>query len=640
MREITVLPKVKQCIRGEGTFNIKVLRVSETQSEAACSILSRSIGEEVVKSETPNIYIQQQEVWGEEGYSLEITAEALTIGYGTVKGLFYAGITLKYLLKQYDRLLPCMHIEDTPDLPVRGVLYDISRNKVPKLETLFKRVDLLADLKYNQLQLYVEGLSFEYEHYKEYLKQDSYMTKQEIKELQAYCKERFIELVPNQNTLGHMEGWLELEDFKHLRENPDGTMAFGTWQLPSTLNPTHPESMQFIENITEDMLKHFESEYYNVNLDETFGLGLGASEFLVEKIGKEGIYIEWVKKMYDLAQKNNRKMMMWGDIILSYKEKLSELPKDIILMDWGYEDHYPFNQDCKKLKESGLTFYVCPGTSSWLSITGRTENMLGNVDKAVSCAHEYGAKGLIMTDWGDRGHWQTGVISYPGFVYGASKAWNKKEVTEKELADHLSLYVFEDRALVMGEVSLQAGRCNQFEDLRLLNGNMSYHHFEIGLCTKKELDDYLQKAKEWMVPYAESFLEDGGAELLGQLQVKKAFDYEGLVTYITNLKQALLKAELQCEGQEAIKKEYIQAFDLTLISADIRQYIEKGETFSRTQKISYLKALGQKLEEHMKLYKENWLRDNKISYLEKSISLFIRLEGQIREALETLTRGA
>ncbi|MDF2879236.1 MAG: hypothetical protein K0S30_2332, partial [Clostridia bacterium] len=164
--------------------------------------------------------------------------------------------------------------------------------------------------------------------------------------------------------------------------------------------------------------------------------------------------------------------------------------------------------------------------------------------------------------------------------------------------------------------------------------------FEIGLCTKKELDDYLQKAKEWMVPYAESFLEDGGAELLGQLQVEKAFDYEGLVTYITNLKQALLKAELQCEDQEAIKKEYIQAFDLTLISADIRQYIEKGETFSRTQKISYLKTLDQKLEEHMKLYKENWLRDNKISYLEKSISLFIRLEGQIREALETLTRGA
>ena len=102
MREITVLPKVKRCIRGAGTFNIGVLRLSETQSEAACSILIRSTGEEVVKSETPNIYIQQQEAWGEEGYSLEITAEALVIGYGTVKGLFYAGITLKHLLKQYD----------------------------------------------------------------------------------------------------------------------------------------------------------------------------------------------------------------------------------------------------------------------------------------------------------------------------------------------------------------------------------------------------------------------------------------------------------------------------------------------------------------------------------------------------------
>ena len=43
-----------------------------------------------------------------------------------------------------------------PVLPVRGYMLDISRDKVPTMETLFALVDSLAALRYNQLQFYTE----------------------------------------------------------------------------------------------------------------------------------------------------------------------------------------------------------------------------------------------------------------------------------------------------------------------------------------------------------------------------------------------------------------------------------------------------------------------------------------------------
>ena len=49
-----------------------------------------------------------------------------------------------------------MRILDYPDFPNRGFMLDVSRDKVPQLETLFWLVDLMASFKMNQLQLYME----------------------------------------------------------------------------------------------------------------------------------------------------------------------------------------------------------------------------------------------------------------------------------------------------------------------------------------------------------------------------------------------------------------------------------------------------------------------------------------------------
>ena len=113
------------------------------------------------------------------------------------------------LFRQFPNGVPCLHIEDWPDFPTRGVMIDISRDKVPTMATLYALVDLLASMKINQLQLYTEH-TFAYRNHPEAWAEASPMTGEEILALDAYCRARFIQLVPNQNSFGHMERWLKL----------------------------------------------------------------------------------------------------------------------------------------------------------------------------------------------------------------------------------------------------------------------------------------------------------------------------------------------------------------------------------------------------------------------------------------------
>ena len=84
-----------------------------------------------------------------QGYTLDIMPGKINIGFSSLQGLYYAVISLKVLKQNYSGKIPCVYIEDFPDLAVRGLMLDISRNKVPTKETLLDVAQLLADLKYN-----------------------------------------------------------------------------------------------------------------------------------------------------------------------------------------------------------------------------------------------------------------------------------------------------------------------------------------------------------------------------------------------------------------------------------------------------------------------------------------------------------
>jgi len=356
-----------------------------------------------------------------EGYALAISKTGIEISFRETGGLRAATATLRQLLREYGRRLPCLRIRDWPDFPRRGVMLDISRGRVPKLETLLDLAEKLSDFKINELQLYTEH-TFAYTQYKSVWQSWGALTAKEIKILNARCRELGIDLVPNQNSFGHLRYFLEdprLKKFGELAE-PYEADTKDFLRRPTTLAPNNPGTIPFLCGLYDELLPNFSSEFFNVGCDETWDLGRGQSKKLCEAKGKGHVYLDFLKKIQREVSTRDKKMMFWGDIILKYPKLIRALPKNVIALNWGYEANHLFGKEAAKFAKAKIPFYVCPGTSTWQTLIGKHDNALANLRAAAKAGKKFGAIGFLNTDWGDGGHPQPLAVSWPLFAAGAA----------------------------------------------------------------------------------------------------------------------------------------------------------------------------------------------------------------------------
>jgi hypothetical protein len=349
--------------------------------------------------------------WGPQSYTLRITPARAVIAATTEAGLFYGVQTLRQLVRTQGRRLPALAIADRPALPHRGVMLDVSRGKVPTLATLCALADHLAHYKYNQLQLYIEH-TFAFPRHPLIGAGSDPLTADDILALDRYCRERHVELVPNLQSFGHQRTLLRLPQYAHLDE-----VGWG-W----TVTPAREETYQLFDELYGDLLPAFTSRWFNVGCDETWDLGQGQSKALAEELGLGRLYVRHILRLRELAARYGRRIMVWADVLHHYPEVLPELPDDLLLLDWGYEaaDHYP---TAAALAAAGRAFYVCPGTSSWNTLFPRIENALANIRDFTRAGLAAGASGMLLTDWGDLGHYQPLSLSWYPYLFGAATAW-------------------------------------------------------------------------------------------------------------------------------------------------------------------------------------------------------------------------
>ncbi|MBN2392904.1 MAG: family 20 glycosylhydrolase [Anaerolineae bacterium] len=413
-----------------------------------------------------------------QGYRLAIAPEGIQVYASDAAGIFYAVCTLIQLLQQAaGPELPCLDIRDWPDFPARGLMLDVSRDKVPTMETLFALVDRLASWKINQLQLYIEH-TFAYHAHHVVWEHASPFTGEEILALDAYCRERFIELVPNQNSFGHLEPWLRHAPYSDLAETLD---EFETpWNTrrkgPFGLAPENPGSIEFIRNLYDELLPYFTSRQINVGCDETIDLGQGASKAICEERGTGQVYLDFLMKIYRDVTRRGYKMQFWGDIITHYPDLVPQLPSDAIALEWGYEFDHPFDANGAQFAAAGVPFYVCPGTASWNSLVGRTDNALGNLLNAAENGLKHGAIGYLNTDWGDRGHWQYLPMSYLGFGAGAAYSWSLDANCALDVPQAIGRFAFDDPSGAMGRIAYDLGNVYQVPNVpRIHNSSILFH---------------------------------------------------------------------------------------------------------------------------------------------------------------------
>ena len=348
---------------------------------------------------------------GEEGYKILIDSSRVIISANNSKGLFYGIQTLKQIIRGIkDPCLPGVIISDWPSLKYRGVMDDISRGPVPTINFIKYQIRRLAEMKINIFMHYVEHVVKTKSH-PEFAPVDGSITIDEWKELSEYAAKYNITLAGGFQSFGHFNNILSTPKYSHLGES--GTL----------ISPVNPESYKFLNDIYSEMVPAFKAPFFNINCDETFDLGKGASKKLVDSIGYAGVYYQHILKLHDILKKLNTKVMMWGDILLEYPELLRKLPKDIIIATWTYDNLDSYSKFIDPVKDAGFKFFAASGVLNSGKIFPNYKQAVGNIKGFAAAAEKSGALGMINTVWDDGG---TALFAndWYGVSYAADKSWN------------------------------------------------------------------------------------------------------------------------------------------------------------------------------------------------------------------------
>ena len=374
---------------------------------------------------TDSCRITEVEILQAESYALKISPAGIELQASSAAGLLYGAQTLRQIHAQNPDALPCLEILDGPDLPVRGFMLDVSRCKVPTQAELLALIRALGQLRVNQLQLYVEH-TFAFPGHEDAWQDASPLKPAEIRELDAACAALGIELVPNLNTFGHMERWLRHPRYRALAECPQGWIHPLTGQFkefPGTLKPDDV-SLAFVASLLDDYLPCFRSRQVNIGGDEPWELGQGFSKEAVATRGKHRVYLDHLHKLCALATERGHTPQFWGDILLEDLALAQDAPQDALPVVWGYDAGHPFQTQCGRLQELGRAYLVAPGTSAWQSFTGRLDNALTNQAEAIGAARQHGARGVLVTTWGDNGTHQPWPTAWLPMAAGLAQAWS------------------------------------------------------------------------------------------------------------------------------------------------------------------------------------------------------------------------
>ena len=383
-----------------------------------------------------------------EGYVLIATADQVVVGGKTGAGTFYGLQTLKQLVRGEGAtaFIPSVRIVDWPTMRWRGVSDDISRGPVPTVDYIKRQIRTEAFFKLNLHSFYMEH-TFASSSHPLIGPEGGSLTPAEIKELVAYARDYHVELVPEQQTFGHLHKALRLEKYAELAETPYGDV----------LSPQQPGSYQLIADWYKELNELFPGQFFHIGEDETFELGQGQSRAEAQAKGVGAVYFEHLNRVRDLLKPYNRKLMFWGDIALNHPDLIGNIPKDMIVMNWQYGARDDYWSSIKPFQDAGLQQFVCPGAQTWNQIFPNTEAAAKNIINFVRDGQKAGAIGMMNTTWDDDGEALFEMAWYP-LALGAAASWQEGALDRSRFDDNFAWSFFRAEGNDLTTALLTIGR--------------------------------------------------------------------------------------------------------------------------------------------------------------------------------------
>ena len=296
-----------------------------------------------------------------------------------------------------------------------GVMLDCSRNAVMTVSALERFIDTIAKMGYNVLMLYTEDT---YEILDEplfgYLR-GRYSIK-EIQEIDKYCKERDVELIPCIQTLAHLN---QIFKFKRFGEVSD---------CHDVLLVDEEKTYHLIEKMFKTLSVAFSSREVHVGMDEAYWIGRGAH---LDKHGKQPqkeILLRHLNRVVEIANKYNFKPMIWSDMFLPLvkengidAEDKAKVPPNLSLVYWDYysydRDRYCQNMDKHLCFDRNVWF--AGGAWKWQGFHAGNQKSIETITPALSACKEKGFNNVFITMWGDDGNECPAVAVLPALLYAS-----------------------------------------------------------------------------------------------------------------------------------------------------------------------------------------------------------------------------
>ena len=281
------------------------------------------------------------------------------------------------------------------DFKVKGFHLDL-RVQVMKMPALKKFVQQLKSGGLNTLIMEWEA-TYPFKNHPLIPNQYAY-SRQEVIDFINYCENLGIDVIPLQQSFGHVEYILRNYRYKELREDQKDY---------SQINPLQEEQAKTLfRDLYSDLISTHQSDYIHIGGDETYLLGHSKeSQQKVAQVGKGRLYGDYIKLLCELVVELGKKPILWADIALKYPDALTGLPKETVFVDWNYGWDINMFGKHSNLLNSGFEIWGAPSLRSHPDnyyIT-QWEKHFRNIREFIPQAREFGYQGMVITSWSTSG---------------------------------------------------------------------------------------------------------------------------------------------------------------------------------------------------------------------------------------------
>jgi len=572
-----------------------------------------------------------------EAYSLEIKLSEIDIHAWSMRGAYYAILTLAQLARIQERAiyLPICQILDYPDFEIRGLVDDISRGQRPTPENFKKFIRFLSSIKQNVLVLYIEDM-FVYSKYPEIGEGRAPLTKELIEELEEYALNHFIEIQPGVEMFGHTDNILLQPSLQKFGEFP-GAHCFDV---------SNPEIRNFVDDLLSEICPAFRSEAFHLICDESYDFGLGKSKKYIAEKGEQNVLAEWYLFLVETVQKYGKKFpTIAHDIISKKPETLKQVQGKIpLILYWKYNDKKE-HKEISKLRKAGFIVAGSPAVFDWSRHYPYFDYAEKNIIYMAREGVKRGLVGLVSTKWGDLFNENFRENIYYGLAIQGQASWNVEAVRNGAKKD------FNTNKVRRGFLKLFFNTFDYrlMEIMDILNKqNRVLPSFPNGMFNRYWMDPYVREIKPKEYKQAQRFIHEAVKilETLNQLRtgdiIKKNQDNLDYIEFAARM--ALHYGVKILTSEAAFKQKLSLVLDIPPILSQLSQsnLIPKyeGEKMDiQTDLIPLFQWLSVDIQDQQEKYAGLWTRIAMEEGLEYPLRRFEILNWHYLQSIDALTAG-